>query len=239
LKDQGHKIFVTCLLLFLCSIFCKAQPGTIKIKGIVVEKDSVSPVSFAYVVSRGRDAGVVADGNGKFELAVNEKDTILCSYFGYIPLKIAVKDALKKKTAKGLMLVLYKKVVKLPEVEIFPRQLTKNEKDYYERFLNAPQADIRSPFTFLYDRFSGEARQRDKLRELYSEALLNEAYEARIKIYLDKIRAIYTQDDIENLVKYCSLTPDLIQADDYTFYSTMERCYGQYKKRGKDGDYAR
>ncbi len=95
------------------------------LSGNIVEKDSITPVSYATVSLAGKQTGAVSDIDGWFEFELtdeNLRDTLLFSFMGYEPVTIPVEDYLKRK--KNLI-TLKENVFEIPPVHISSRDFKK------------------------------------------------------------------------------------------------------------------
>ena len=91
-----NKSFILFLSIILLSFQGFAQNI---IKGIVTESDSITPMPFVYVINATSGQGQMSDGNGRFTIVANDRDSIIFSFVGYIRLKIPASNftkALKK-----------------------------------------------------------------------------------------------------------------------------------------------
>lgn len=205
-----------------------AQP--IILKGYITEKDSSTSIPFAYVVNKKTGVGTVTSDKGYFEIKANLTDTILISCTGYIARKIATQDILALpgyKINKGL--ILFAKTYNLNTVMISPKELTQNQKNFYERFINVPAPPLTSPVSALYYEYSKEGRERKKLIEIYKKELFFERAERRLTYFFINKKIDLSKFDERAFIMFCQLTEDMvIYANDYDFYYKVSRCFDEY-----------
>jgi len=159
------------------------------IKGTILDKETKSPVTSAYIYFNGTSTGTQSDQNGNFELDVskNNPNPLTISAIGYY--SATLNDYL---TGKPLAVYLVPKIFELSEINIDAKSLVKKReasmKVFKNVFLgttdNARYCDIlnESDIKFNYD------SDRDTLRAFVSKPLIikNRALAYEITYYLDK-----------------------------------------------------
>jgi len=224
---NSHTIFFVFLLLTF-SIECVAQSTVIK--GYITEKDSSTTIPFAYVVNKKSGVGTVTSDKGYFELRANATDTILISCIGYIARKIAAKEILELQSYKIHQgVILFAKTYNLNTVMISPKELSQNQKNFYERFINVPAPPLTSPISALYYEYSKEGRERQKLIEIYKKELFFEKAERRLAYFFNVKKVDLSKFDERAFIMFCKLTEDVVNyANDYDFYYKVSRCFDDY-----------
>jgi hypothetical protein len=219
-------IFSTIMLAF--PVFSFAQ--SIVIKGYITEKDSSTTIPFAYVVNKKSGVGTVSSDKGYFEIRANPTDTILISCIGYIARKIATKEILELPSYKIHQgIILFAKTYNLNAVMISPKELTQNQKSFYERFINVPAPPLTSPISALYYEYSKEGRERQKLIEIYKKELFFERAERRLAYFFNVKKIDLSKFDERAFIMFCKLTEDVVNyANDYDFYYKVSRCFDDY-----------
>lgn len=216
-----------CLFLVLCS---DAGAQQLLIKGYITEKDSTTTIPFAYVVNKKSGVGTVTSDKGYFEIKANATDTILISCIGYIARKIQAKEILELASYKMHQgILLFAKTYNLNTVMIRPKELTQNQKSFYERAINVPQPGIRSPISALYYEYSKEGRERQKLVEIYKKELFFERAEKRLAYFFSVKKIDRSKFDERAFIMFCKLSEDMVyHANDYDFYYKVSRCFDDY-----------
>jgi hypothetical protein len=224
---NSHTNFIVFLLLAL-SLECIAQNTVIK--GYITEKDSSTTIPFAYVVNKKSGVGTVTSDKGYFEIRANATDTILISCIGYIARKIAAKEILELPSYKIHQgVILFAKTYNLNTVMISPKELTQNQKNFYERFINVPAPPLTSPISALYYEYSKEGRERQKLIEIYKKELFFEKAERRLAYFFNVKKVDLSKFDERAFIMFCKLTEDVVNyANDYDFYYKVSRCFDDY-----------
>lgn len=224
---NSHTNFIVFLLLAF-SLECIAQNTVIK--GYITEKDSSTTIPFAYVVNKKSGVGTVTSDKGYFEIRANATDTILISCIGYIARKIAAKEILELPSYKIHQgVILFAKTYNLNTVMISPKELTQNQKNFYERFINVPAPPLTSPISALYYEYSKEGRERQKLIEIYKKELFFERAERRLAYFFNVKKVDLSKFDERAFIMFCKLTEDVVNyANDYDFYYKVSRCFDDY-----------
>jgi len=217
------------LLLLLVLPFSSFAQTTI-IKGYITEKDSSTTIPFAYVVNKKTGVGTVTSDKGFFEIKVNLSDTILISSIGYIARKIEAKEILQLPSYKIHQgIILFAKTYNLNTVMISPKELTQNQKSFYERFINVPAPPLTSPISALYYEYSKEGRERQKLIEIYKKELFFERAERRLAYFFNVKKIDLSKFDERAFIMFCKLTDEIVTyANDYDFYYKVSRCFDEY-----------
>lgn len=185
MPQRSLLFLLTICLTVLCALPAVAQ-RTIRVSGTVLQPDKVTPIPGAGIIRYGTTMGVVSDAEGKFLIDINQSDTLLIRAIGYksvlyLPRNLPVSEL-------RVNIVLQEDSVMLGEVEITSRpseemiqralrNMKREEPDYVKRPGYRPELEpgppppplpptVLSPFTLLYDMFSKEGKQNQKLQQL-------------------------------------------------------------------------
>jgi hypothetical protein len=180
----------------------------------------------------------LADSNGFFTVVITQKDTLRISSLGYHNLYY-VKDPLRQ-TSYYLTLSMRSRIFELEAVEI----VSKRNRDlnnpmlrweYKARFLPKvwlfyeptgeppPLADLMSPISFLYDRYSRRGKAARKLRDMVAERARKKRN--ALKYNAEKVQK-WTglgDEEIEEFMKFCPM-PDAFM-DESTEYQIIEKVF--------------
>ncbi len=220
-------------ILVLVSITSHSQ--MISVKGIIFDKDTTSPMPFAYVVNKNSTTGTLTDEGGRFSMRIKLGDTLSFSYMGYGVTKIftqALKDSVKNNLL-NLKVFLKSKANELRPVVIENRSFTKEEKEYYaskvDEYNRGIESPLASPISAMYYAWSKRGHQLAKLSVIYQQLLIDEVKEHRLSD--QKLRMITGNDTLntEAFRRYCYL-PDqwVISASDYNLFYAVKQYYRQY-----------
>ena len=212
-------------------------------KGIIFDKDSITPMAFAYAVNKNSTIGTVTDDAGKFSFHIHLGDTLAFSYLGYSVKKIfthTLKDSVRN-TTLSIKIYLKPKANELKDVVIASHSFSKEIKETYQNKIDEYYRGISSPLTSpisaMYYAWSKKGKELEKLSVLYQQLLIDEVKEKRISA--EKLRAITGNDtiDVKDFLNYCYM-PDqfVVSASDYDLYIAVKRYYRDYmemKRRKK------
>ncbi len=234
------------ILLLIClaaSFSASAQPGSpkefpVRVAVKLVDIATQKPVPYASVRILHSNRGVLADSNGFFTVVITQKDTLRISSLGYHNLYY-VKDPLRQ-TSYYLTLSMRSRIFELEAVEI----VSKRNRDlnnpmlrweYKARFLPKvwlfyeptgeppPLADLMSPISFLYDRYSRRGKAARKLRDMVAERARKKRN--ALKYNAEKVQK-WTglgDEEIEEFMKFCPM-PDAFM-DESTEYQIIEKVF--------------
>ncbi len=224
--------FITATFLYI--INC-SNAQLITVKGIVLDKDSITLMPFAYVANKNTLLGTLTDESGKFSINIKMGDTLSFSYLGYSVTKLythLLKDSVKNNTVQ-VKIFLKQKTTELKPVIITTNEFTKEEKEFYQRKINEyytlTEHPLQNPISAMYYEFSKEGKQLQKLTALYAQLLTDEIRETRLSD--EKIRTLVLNDtlNVTSFFNYCNISDELVlNANDYDLYAEVNRCYKQY-----------
>lgn len=101
--------------------------------GVIVENDSLKPVSFANIVVTNKNLGTMSTIEGYFSFYAQEMDTIRFSALGYAPAYYVIPDSVNVERY-SIIQVMTKDTLELAETIIYPWPA--NEKDFKDSFIN-------------------------------------------------------------------------------------------------------
>ncbi|MES2763042.1 MAG: carboxypeptidase-like regulatory domain-containing protein [Bacteroidota bacterium] len=223
-------------ILFFAIIFL-AFPGISQnlIRGIVTEPDSTTPMPFVYVINATTGQGQMSDGNGKFNVIANDRDSIIFSFVGYLRLKLPA-GKLYKGPYKECKVVMVESAYKLDQVVVSDFKLKPYEKDYMKRVIQGSKTTVvnamESPISALYMQFSKKGKEQRKLAAIFEEIFIQEAVAK--KFNAETLRKLTGDEtiDFEKFRKYCYyLSNDyIIHHDGYDLYYRVMDCYYRWKE---------
>jgi hypothetical protein len=109
----------------------EAYDGLIQFSGIVVNADSIQPVSYANIVIKNTWRGTVADYYGYFSFVARKNDTILFSAIGYKKCSYVIPDTISG-VRYSLIQVMTSDTIMLAQTVIYPWP---SKEDFVEVFL--------------------------------------------------------------------------------------------------------
>ena len=193
---------------------------------------------FVYVINSATGQGQMSDGNGKFTVVANDKDSIIFSFVGYVRLKIAA-NKLYTAVYKESKVVMIETAYKLNQVVVSDFKLKPYEKDYMKRVIQGSKTTVvnamQSPITALYMQFSQKGREQRKLAKIFEAIFIQE--EVAKKFNAETLRKLTGNDniDFEKFRKYCYYLSDdfILSHDGYDLYARVMDCYKRWKDEGR------
>ena len=166
---------------------------------------------FVYVINAQTGQGQMSDGNGRFNIIANEKDSIIFSFVGFLRLK-------------------------LNQVVVSDFKLKPYEKDYMKRVIQGSKQNVinamESPISALYMQFSQKGKEQRKLAAIFEEIFIQEAVAK--KFNAETLRKLTGDEtiDFEKFRKYCYyLSNDyIVNHDGYDLYYRVMDCYYRWKE---------
>lgn len=210
------------------------------LKGVIVENDSITPMPFVYLINRSTGAGTMSDNNGKFSMVLKSNDTILCTYVGYLKVRIAVND-MQKLPNGDYKVVMIPLPINLKPVVVTTFKYKPYEREYMKDIIDKskirPINAISSPITALYMKFSREGKQINKLAKIFEDILIEEQVQQRLS---PEILRKLTGDetiDYEAFRKYCYTCSNyyIINAPIIEVYNKVMDCYKRWKFEKRSG----
>ena len=193
---------------------------------------------FVYVINSATGQGQMSDGNGKFTVVANDKDSIIFSFVGYVRLKLPA-NKLYTAVYKESKVVMIETAYKLNQVVVSDFKLKPYEKDYMKRVIQGSKTSVvnamQSPITALYMQFSQKGREQRKLAKIFEAIFIQE--EVAKKFNAETLRKLTGNDniDFEKFRKYCYYLSDdfILSHDGYDLYARVMDCYKRWKDEGR------
>ena len=248
--------YFTLFFLFLLSFSAAAQDNPIiqKVRGTIINDNTLLPISNVNVININKVKGVITDAKGFFELEVSVSDTLHISLLGYQSLRVRVtNDWLKSGTAK---LQLTEKAIALEEVIVKKYDLTgyleidsklipdKENFRYsisglpqgYETGDTSPGAFTRvlgsifNPADMLYNFFGKKTHELKKLKAMKKDDTVRHLLESKFDRETLGVLLGVDKKEIAEILTRCSYSEEFIKtANDLQILDAISECYEQYK----------
>ena len=246
-------IFLSCNFSF--SQFIKMDDRVI-IAGYVLDEETSKPLVYTNISIRHRHEGTISDTAGYFALSAKLYDTIRFSMLGYGHKYVVIDDEAIERT-EPLIVKLKTEAYLLPTVDIFEwrynqlkyevttmelpddeyvyalRNFPTKQKaiDFYNRPQTASSGFVFSPITALYDKFSKEGKERQKLAEIKEKDRIDELIESRISTSQIMEITGFTKVETIRFLEWCNFSADFINSmNAYNFIMVLKHKAEQYKK---------
>lgn len=193
---------------------------------------------FVYVINKATGNGTMTDNSGRFYLSVNPNDTIICSFVGFVRLKIPVSK-LAANTNGDVKVVMHQIAYNLGPVTVSTFKIKPYERDHMKKVISdskiRPINAIESPITALYMQFSKRGKELRKLSKIFEDIFEEE--QVQKKLSPETLRKLTGDENLnyEAFRKYCfSLTNYyILHHDGYDLYYKVMQCYYSWKEEGR------
>ncbi len=101
--------------------------------GVIVENDSLKPISFANIIISNKNLGTISTIEGYFSFYAEEMDTILFSALGFAPSSYIIPNEVEVERY-SIIQVMRRDTLELAETIIYPWPA--NERDFKDSFIN-------------------------------------------------------------------------------------------------------
>ncbi len=209
------------------------------LRGVVVEKDTATPLPFVYLINKSNGNGTMADNDGRFTLNTNESDTIVCSSVGFMKLYMPVKQL--SRNARGeVVLVMTPLPINLAPVTISAFKYKPYERQYMNDIIDRSRIKtmsyFSSPISALYMRYSKEGKQINKLAKIFEKLLIEE--EVQKKLSREILIRLTGDDkiDYDGFRRYCYYVSDnyILTHDGMELYTKVMDCYRRWKTERRE-----
>lgn len=126
-------IIVFWAMIPILSIAQEFEREKVLFSGVIVENDSLKPVSFANIVILNKNLGTMSTIEGYFSFYAEELDTIRFSALGFAPASYIIPDSVNVERY-SIIQVMSQDTLELAETIIYPWPA--NEKDFKESFIH-------------------------------------------------------------------------------------------------------
>jgi hypothetical protein len=125
------------LLVFVCTSLMAAgqteEHEKVLFSGVIVENDSLKPISFANIIISNKNLGTISTIEGYFSFYAQEMDTIRFSALGFAPSTYIIPNKVDVERY-SIIQVMSRDTLELAETIIYPWPA--NERDFKESFIN-------------------------------------------------------------------------------------------------------
>ena len=116
---KHFKLFIFALILCNLTKLSAQDSDLFELSGVIQDKQSQEPISFAKIIIINKKKGLMADEKGMFSFIVNRNDTIIFSSVGYSYLRIFIPDTITQ-IHQTVLLTLTPDTIALKPIYIFP-----------------------------------------------------------------------------------------------------------------------
>jgi len=233
LKKRVSYIFISLLVIPIIGF---AQPGNIVVKGNAVDSRGLGGLYQVIVINQRTSTGMLAEPNGHFTLNCLKTDTILVSASGFGVKKICFHDSALKN--EFIVTVILDSIhYSLAEVKVYPTKRLRDVNEERKSLGDIPntdvykEADIQSPITLLWERFSRLEQSKRKVAQLEDEEKRREVLKELFQIYIRHDIINLNNSEFDNFIDYCNFTDEFIKnSTDYDLVMAIKYRYEQFEK---------
>ena len=229
----------------------------IKISGSVIDKESKTPVPYVHIYTKTSKQGTTTDERGHFAIIIDRADTLIFSSVGFDKYRLHLKSD-DARSVYHVIIEMNSKTYELEPVVVnaymsfdeFKKEVLdlnmpaeKNEfslnipKGYKlppengDGSILNPSIKMKGPVSALYDLFSKEGKERDKL-ELYRRQKRNEIIiESKYNLEVVKRVTHLDEKDAKRFLDWCKFEDDyILGASDYDLAVAMLKCLDEFHK---------
>ncbi len=131
---MNYKLFIIVLLMSISIQFAHAQEeGKVLFTGVIVETDSLKPVSYTNIIILNKNMGTISTNEGYFSFYAQELDSVQFSAVGYATVLFVIPNTIETERYSVIQ-VMTRDTLELAETVIYPWPI--NEEDFKDSFLN-------------------------------------------------------------------------------------------------------
>ncbi len=249
--------FIVCFVMSHLAVPVIYAQSPIKISGAVIDKESKSPVPYVHIYTKNSSQGTTTDERGHFAIIIDRSDTLIFSSVGFDKYRLHLKSD-DARSVYHVIIEMNSKTYELEPVVVnafmsfdefkkevldlhmpaeknefslnIPKGYTLPPENGDGSMLN-PSVRLKGPVSALYDLFSKEGKQRDKL-ELYRKQRRNEII-IESKYNLDVVKKVthLNEKDAKRFLDWCKFEDDyILSASDYDLAVAMLKCLDEFHK---------
>jgi len=128
-----HWLLMIWIIVPMLAFSQEKEREKVLFSGVIVENDSLKPVSFANIVILNKNLGTMSTIEGYFSFYAEELDTIRFSALGFAPASYIIPDSVNVERY-SIIQVMSRDTLELAETIIYPWPA--NEKDFKESFIH-------------------------------------------------------------------------------------------------------
>lgn len=208
-------------LLFMMLFQLSTAQNWVMIRGGIFDIQGKA-LSGANIKNKNRLYGTYTDREGQYSIIMATADTLEVSMVGFKSFKKQIPRFLES-TSHQLNIMLMPDTIFLKTAEITPYPLTYEslrqefistpsvEEKYFSRLQTPPVTGpliIGGPISFLYNKYSKEARELRKMEAIYNNIAMRNRFLQVISPEVLSIRfGCYSDEEVDDLLKFCGISP--------------------------------
>lgn len=240
-----------------CASYCQFVKiaNRVIVAGYVFDDKTSEPLPYVNVYVKKTRIGTITDNDGYFLLSAHIKDTLTFSSLGYDNKYVVLNDTVSD-NEKPLIVFMDTKIFELKSVDVialrrykqFEYELTNmqlpdddytyaqnnfpfrpKDIDYYSRAGASGFGMVFHPISALYNMFSKEGKESQKLYELQQQDFLNKSIDDKLNIPLVMKITGLNHIETNTFIQWCNLSPEFIlKMSEYELISYISYRYQEY-----------
>lgn len=254
-------LFIFLLLFAFLLSFVQGQDidNTVKLTGQILNEENGEPVPFVHIINADSRQGTASDMDGKFNLLIEEGDTLTFSAVGYENL-IFVAD--ESRLENGYVkILLFPAITQLDQVDVFAFKdaaslkrhilsmdlpAENNKKIHIPGAYDGPKKPVKpgldfsngigfsGPISMIQNVFSKRAKEERKYHEVQQDYQKQKLIDAKFNRELVEEVTGLQDDDLDEFMVYCNQkisTDFIIASNDYQIILAVNKCYNEFVKK--------
>lgn len=240
-----NKFFLLLCLISVAALHTKAQGNQpIELTGTIIDAETREPVPYVHVVNKNFGKGTVSNTEGRFYMMMEKTDTVLFSAIGFETYAFTLKDEV---TSNKLIITieLNTSTMELQPVNVFAY---KNEHALKKAIIDmdlpieedktriqlpgfyyGPKKEVKpgalQPISLLYNKFSREAKEKNKLAEYQQQESYQKLIKAKYNESVVRNLTRLPEDQVEDFMEFCQLQESWIaRSSEYEIAVAVNRC---------------
>ncbi|MDR2009039.1 MAG: carboxypeptidase-like regulatory domain-containing protein [Bacteroidales bacterium] len=230
------------------------------VAGYVFDESNSKPLPYVNVYVKRTRVGTITDTSGYFLLNATIKDTLTISSLGYNNKYVVLNDTARD-NSEPLIIFLDTRIYELKSVDVIALRRYKQfeyeftnmklpeddytyaarnfpfkpkDIDYYSRHDLSVAGFVFHPISALYEAFSKEGRERQKLEEIKKQDIREQLLHEKINMNLVMKITNMNHEDANVFLKWCNFSPEfLFNLTEYEFAQILTQKYEEYTLRRK------
>lgn len=205
------------------------------VSGKALDRNGHSSLVHTMVVNQRSGMGSFANSDGSFTVSMERNDTLLITARDYQIKKICFRDSLPKSSYR-ILVHLDSLHYQLNEVTIHPaptlREIDRDIKNLgVENTDTYKNADLESPITMLYERFSRIERSKRNVAQMEDDDARRQALKNLFHLYIKYDIINLSDKDFDDFIDYLHITDEFMQrSTDYELVMYIKEHYEGYMK---------
>lgn len=254
MKKSLFSIFLTffALAVFGQELKDELKNTDISLSGEIINKEDGELVPYVHIINLSTNQGTTSDMEGKFNISISSKDTLMFSSVGFDKYKLTFSDHEIDSDSYFIRILLDQSSYELSPVNIFA---FKDEAGFKQDILNMKLPEdsntkiiipgsyggpltskdlnggfsLGSPISSVVNIFSKEAKELRKyervMKDYPRQKTINEKYNMEVVEQITGLK----DEDLNKFMLFCKISDDyILTANDYEIVVAVHNCYKEF-----------